>query len=83
MNEDDRSVKVMIRSLSVSEQSLSPSQVVKMTEVLKTFKIEKFFDLYHSQYWQATEPYFKHFTEVAIFEKSVISFQACKNLQTL
>jgi hypothetical protein len=54
-----------------------------MTEVLKSFEIEKFFDLHHSQYWQATEPYFKQFTEVAIFENSVISFQACKNLQIL
>ena len=45
MKYDDRSVKFMIHSLSVNEQSLSPSQVVKMTEVLRNFKIEKFFDL--------------------------------------
>ena len=45
MKDDDRSVKFMIHSLSVYEQSLSPSQVVKMTEVLRNFKIEKFFDL--------------------------------------
>ena len=73
----------MIHSLSISEQSISISQVVKMTEILKSFKIEKFFDLSHSRHWQGTEPYFKLFTEVAIFEKSVISFQACKNLQIL
>ena len=45
IKDDDRSVKVMIHSLSVYEQSLSPSEVVKMTEVLRNFKIEKFFDL--------------------------------------
>ncbi len=43
--EDGSAVKVMIHSLSVSDQPLSPIQVVKMTEALKSYKIEKFIDL--------------------------------------
>ena len=84
--EEGRSVKVLIRSLTIYEafyEKNTPSQTVIIKDALRNFKVEKFFDLEHSWNWIANEPFFKQFTEVAIFYKSVISFQACKNLHTL
>ena len=45
--EDNRSVKFMINSLLVTEEYFfaPASQIEKMTEILKIFKIQKFFDL--------------------------------------
>jgi hypothetical protein len=73
----------MIHSLRVESHQCIQKEGAKINEAMKIYKIEKFFDIYHSYFWESTDSYFRHLSEVAIFDGSVISFVAFKNLRTL
>ena len=73
----------MINSLRVESRQCDYKDEDKIIEAMKIYKIEKFFDIYNSYFWGSTDSYFRHFTEVAIFDRSSISFASYKNLRTL